>query len=51
MSVIFFRKASLSCVSYAYAWEFINILVFGKIMWKLQKKVKEREASLLSNPF
>lgn len=49
MSVISFRKASLSCVSYA--WKFINILVFGKIMWKLQKKVKEREASLLSNPF
>lgn len=49
MLVFFFRKAFLSCVSYA--WEFINILVFGKIMWKLQKKVKEREASLLSNPF
>lgn len=43
---VFFLPQSVS-----YAWEFINILVFGKIMWKLQKKVKEREASLLSNPF
>lgn len=50
MSVIFFRKASLSCVSYA--WEFINILVFGENNVEIaEKKVKEREASLLSNPF